>query len=239
MPTYPTTNPAWATPIVVSLEFDTQIVTGKDGTEQRWARHPGKQSWVLPYGMMTLAQRDILLTLFETCKGAYDQTLSLTFGGTTFAGVYFDADALSFTESKPTQFEGSVTLRQVSRTRDSGSVPTDFPALATGAKMQLPYTHSRTFNTVSVKTEGGRYAYPNRDTSLHSWTVGGSVLTDAEAQAIWDCFRYSRGRWASFGFTDPDSTTRYDTCRFGADKLDWHILGAGVNSITSAVQQLL
>jgi hypothetical protein len=238
MPSYPT-DPAWATPIVVSLEFQTTIATGKNGTEQRWALHPGKQSWVLPYGMLTLAQRDTLLSFFETCKGAYDQTISLTINGATFTGCYLDGDAMSFTESKPTQFEGSVTIRQVSRTRDVGSVPTDFPALSTGAKLQLPYTHSKTFNTVSVKTEGSRFAYPNRSTTLRTWTVGGSVLTDAEAQAIWDCFRYARGRWATFGFTDPDSATRYANCRFGADKLDWHILGAGVNSLQTTIQELL
>jgi hypothetical protein len=237
--TYPTSNPAWASPVVRTLKFSTGIAQGVNGTEQRWMLSTGVESWSLPYPHLSVAQRDTLLTLFESSQGGYDQSVSLTFSGTTYTGLYFDADSLEFTESDPNVVAGTVKLTTVVRVADAGTMPGDFPVLGTGARMQRPYTYGRNFDTASVRTEGGRYAYPRRAASLRSWTVGGAVLTDTEAAAIWSMFKLACGQWRSFGFTDPDSSTRYANCRFGADSLDWRILGPNQNSIVGTIQQLV
>ncbi len=239
MSTYPTSNPAWAVPVVRSLKFSTGIGQGVNGTEQRWMLSTGVESWLLPYPHLTLAQRDTILAMFESSKGGYDQTISLVFLGTTYTGIYFDGDSLDFTETEPNVFAGTVKLTTVARAADAGSFPADFPTLATGARTQRPYKYSRVFNTGAVRTEGSRYAYANRTASLRTWSAGGSVLTDADAGAIWSMFKLACGQWRAFGFTDPDSSTRYANCRFGSDSLDWHILGANQNSIQPAIQQLV
>jgi len=238
MPAYPTSNPAWKTPVTRSLKFDTGIMQGTNGVEQRWMRDLGVETWSLPYPLITLAQRNTLFAAFEAAKGAYDQTISLAFDGTTYTGLYFDGDTLPFTESRPTMYSGTVKLTTTVRPVDSGTLPTDFPNLSTGAVTQLPYTKSSGFDTVSVRTDGGRFAYPKRNTALHSWTAGGTVLTKAEAQAVWDCFRLAGGMLKSIAFTDPDSITRYSNCRFLSDSITWTIIAPGQHSITCAIQEL-
>lgn len=236
--TYPTSSPAWNTPVTLTLEFGTQIIRGQDGAEQRWMTHAGRASWTLPYNHITLAERDALLAVFESAKGSFDQTVSLTFLGTTYTGLYFDTDELEFTEATNKTWTGVVKLCTVVRTAETTAVPSDFPTLSTGAKLQLPYRYSRRFDTVAMQTEGGRVAYANQGYSARKWSVGGTVLTDAEASAIWNCFSYAQGMYRSFGFTDPDSAARYATCRFGSDKLEWRVLGAGQNAIQTTVQQV-
>ena len=239
MSTFPTSNPSWAAPVVRSLKFQTGIGQGVNGAEQRWMLTTGVESWTLPYPHLTLAQRDTLLTLFESSKGGYDQAVSLTFLGTAYTGLYFDGDSLDFTETDANVFAGTVKLSTVSRAADAGAFLSDFPTLATGARTQRPYKHSRTFDTGSVRTEGGRYAYPQRSGSLRTWSAGGGALTDADAAAIWSMFKLAGGQWRAFGFTDPDSAVRYASCRFGSDALDWHILGPNQNSIQPTIQQLV
>ena len=239
MATYPVSNPAWAVPVVRSLKFQTGIAQGVNGTEQRWMLTTGAESWSLSYPHLSVAQRNTLLTLFESSKGAYAQTVNLTFGGTNYTGLYFDGDSLAFTETDPNVCAGTVKLSTVVRAADTGTLLADFPALGTGAPMQRPYAYTRTFDTAAVRTEGGRYAYPRRSASLRTWTAGGPAITDAEAAAIWSMFKLAGGQWRSFGFTDPDSTTRYANCRFGSDSLDWRILGPNQNSIQATIQQLV
>lgn len=239
MPAYPTSNPAWACPVVRSLKFQTGIAQGVNGTEQRWMLTTGVESWNLPYPHLSVAQRDTLLTLFEASKGAYAQTLTLSFAGTDYTGLYFDGDSLAFTETDPNVCAGAVKLSTVVRLADAGTLAADFPVLGTGARMQRPYSHTRTFDTAAVRTEGGRYAYPRRAASLRTWTAGGGALTDEEAAAIWSMFKLAGGQWQSFGFTDPDSATRYANCRFASDSLDWRILGPNQNSIQATIQQLV
>jgi hypothetical protein len=244
MPVYPVTSPAWSCPATTTLEFQTGVYTGTNGTEQRTMITAGRQSWGLTYPHASLAERDTLFTIFETAQGSFSQTLSLVWATVNYAGLFFDQDILQFTESadKPNRFSGSVVLKQVVRTPDTGSFPSDFPTLTSGARTQLPYTRGSGFRTVSVLTEGGRVAYATRASTLRTWTVGGTVLSNAEAQAIWDMFRLAGGKYRSFGMTDPDpvgSGTRYANCRFGSDTLTWTIISPGVNSITTSIQQCL
>src|SRR5436190_57492 len=114
MSAYPT-SPAWNVPVTRTLTFNTSIFTGDDGTEQRSMIHAGRASWLLSYNRLTLAQRDVLMAAFQTAKGSFDQTLTLSFLGTTYTGVYFDSDELSFVENEPTVYSGSVKLCQVQR----------------------------------------------------------------------------------------------------------------------------
>jgi len=238
MPAYPTA-PAWSYPLVRMLEFETRIGTGENGAEQRWPLHTGRESWTLTYPHLTLTERDILLAFFEASKGAYDQTFDFVFGGVTYSGCHFDADKFSVVERDPLRWSASVTIRQVLRTADTGSLPADFPVLASGARMQRPYLHERTFDTVAVRTEGGRFVWYRRASGLRIWSAGGPSLSDADALAIWDMFRLARGRWASFHFTDPDSLTEYMSCRFAEDKIEWKYLEPGVNEVEVQIAQFV
>lgn len=238
MAAYPT-SPAWSYPLTRTLEFETRIGQGEDGTEQRWPLHTGRESWMLSYPRLTLEERDILLAFFETSKGSYDHTFDFVFAGTTYAGCHFDADRLPVVERNPLQWSASVTIRQVTRASDVGTLPADFPALTSGAMMQRPYSHERTFDTVAVRTEGGRYVWYRRGTSLRVWSAGGPALIDDDAAAIWSMFALARGRWGTFHFTDPDSLTEYTSCRFAEDKIERRYLEPRVNAVDVTIQQFV
>lgn len=237
MSSYPT-SPAYSFPVTRRLEFATQILAGRDGTEQRWMTHAGRESWDLAYPRMGLAERDTLLSFFDASLGAGAEGIGFTLLGAAFTGCYFAGDTLSFTESDPTYYAGVVKLAQVVRAPDAGAVPSNFPLLANGCPMQRPYTHAHVWDTAAVQTEGGRYVRSNRTIPLRTWTAGGSAITMAEAQAIWDMFRFCRGRYHSFTFTDPDSGTQYTNCRFGADKLEWLMPEGGHSSIRVTIAQV-
>lgn len=238
MSAYPS-SPVWSYPVTRTLEFQTGIAVGQNGAEQRWMLHAGQESWTLTYPRLKLSERDSLLAFFDTCKGSFDQTWDFVFAGTTYTGCYFDADKFSAVESAPGMWAATVTIRQVLRAPDAGTLASDFPALSSGARAQFPFTHDHGFDTVSVKTEGGRFAWYQRATSLGMWSVGGPALLDSEAQVIWDFFKLARGRYASFAFTDPDSGTRVTNCRFAADRIEWRYNDARQNSIQAQVQQTL
>ena len=237
MAVYPTT-PAFRFPVTRALEFQTLIGQGDDSTEQRSMIHAGRASWTLSYPRLSLSERDILIAAFEAAKGSVDQTLSFTFLGTTYTGCYFDADKITFVESEPTVVSTTIKLCQVVRAPDTGTFPTDFPVLANGCPTQRPYTHERGFDNVAVQTEGGRWVYARRDTSLRTWSAGGSAIANAEAQAIWDLARLAGGRFRAFAITDPDSGVRYPNCRLAADTIEWRMVDAGQNSLTVTIQEL-
>lgn len=238
MPTFPT-SPMWSYPVVRALAFETRVYAGKNGVEQRSMIHPGRESWTLAYERLSLAERNTLIAAYEGVNGP-EQTFDFPFLGTTFANCYFDADQFTAVENAPTVIQvPSLKICQITRAADTDALPADFPALSTsGCPLQLPYTHMRTFDTVSVLTETGRSANAKRAASLRTWTAGGPAITFDEAQDIWDMFRLAGGRFRSFGFTDPDSGTRYANCRFGSDTLEWRMVGAGHNAVQVTIQEL-
>lgn len=238
MSTYPA-SPAYSFPVVRRLEFETRIWTGRDGTEQRAMIRPGRESWDLSYPRLSLTQRDTLLAAHEAEKGAAGQAISFTFLGTAYTTCYFADDALAFTETDPAYYSGTVRLAQVVRAVDSGSLAEDFPALANGCITQRPYAHGQEYDTVAVRTEGGRYARSNRTGQRRSWTVGGTAITMAEAGSIWDQFRRARGMLRTFHFTDPESSMEYTAVRFASDTLEWRYVEAGHSSLTATLVQAL
>ncbi|MCE5311159.1 MAG: hypothetical protein LLG20_26265 [Acidobacteriales bacterium] len=237
MPAYPA-SPQFSYPVVRRLEFQTRIVTGTNGTEQRWPLALGQESFTITYPNITLAERDSLLTAFVAAKGAYAQDLDFPFGSETFYNCYFDADSFQSVESTQGRCSVGVTLRQLPAAIDNDPYDADFPALATGHKMQLPYTLQAGFDTVVVKTEGGRFRYSNRAAALRTWSAGGSLLSNADAGAIFNLFKRTRGRWGLIHFTDPDSDVHYESCRFASDVLEWRYSGPDENAITVQIQEI-
>lgn len=223
--------------ITRTLEFSTKIVTGENGVEQRWPQTRGVESWTLGYTNKTLTERDAILSFFDSSKGSFAQDTSFTFDGTTYTGCYIDADSLICTENTPMRWSFSVTIRQVQRAADTGTFLDTFNVAA----VQLPYTHEHRFLNVIGRTEGGRYGWNKRATPCRYWAIGGDVLTDTEADVIWDQFRLAAGRWKTFRFADPDSHTTYNTCRFVDDTLSRVYVihdgvGEGINQIKARIQ---
>ena len=240
MSAYPATlasGRTWSSPLVRSLEFETRIMAGANGTEQRWPIHAGRESWQLTYTGIPSADVSTLAAFFDSMKGSFDGTFDFVFQTVTYPGCFLDVDQFSAVEKSGGKWDIALTVRQAKRAPDAGSLGSDFPALSTGAATQLPYTVGREFSTVSVQTEGGRFAWYNRGTVVQSWSAGGTSLTDAEADAIWSYFALARGRYAAFAFTDPESLVRYPSCRFAADTLERHYLSRNQNSIEAQIRQ--
>ena len=240
MATYPdplNSGATWRTPLKRTLAFQTGLVRGQDTTEQRWSITPGEESWELTYQDLISSDRDQLLTFMESAKGPFDSTLQFVFSGTTYNDCFFDLSHVQFTEQKQGSLsDAKIVLRQVRRAADAGS-PGSFPVLSSGAVTQLPYTLGRSWDVVAVRTEQARSAFYNRATGLRSWTVGGPLLSDADALALWNHFRKSHGKLTTFSFTDPDSGTVYSSCRYGSDAVDWIYNGPRQNQMVTTVEQ--
>jgi hypothetical protein len=238
MPTAYPTSPAFAYPLTRSLEFKTRIVTGTNGTEQRWSETAGLEYFDLMYPHLTLTERDILLSTFNAAKGAYTQDITWSLGAESFTGLYLDGDKITATERTANIWEVKTRLCQTARAPDTGTLASDLPALDSGARVQLPYTHERDFLTTAVQTEGGRFPWYNRASQRRFWTVGGPNLSDADAAALWEHFSRARGRWGAWTLTDPDSGSTY-TARFDQDRADWRYVGVVQNALELRAVQIL
>jgi len=97
----------------------------------------------------------------------------------------------------------------------------DYPALSTGAVVQVPWSFSRRFETSKNDMETGqRYAWSNRATAKRTWTVTYSDITDAEIATLKAFFDSVSGRLGTFGFTDPKTGTYYAAARFDTDSFE-------------------
>src|SRR5678815_3603321 len=210
--------------------YNTIISQGANGTEQRAKGHAPLSSFVLPYTNLIPAEVTLIRSFFNSQKGQFDSTWSLTLGATTYTNLCFEDDDLSFNEQDSMLYSSTLRCRQ---TENPGvAIPaaaSDFPSFDVGLVAQRPYTQIRRFYTLKNDNPSGeRYAYslfggglagfPTG--ALLGWTLEFPELSDANLLTLETFFRGKSGRYGSFNFTDPDNATRAANCRFGNDVLE-------------------
>lgn len=112
----------------------------------------------------------------------------------------------------------------------------DFPTLVTGARVQLPYTFKRIFQTSRNDQETGkRYAWSNRAIAKRRWEWSTSSISDAECNDLKIFFDARSGQYETFGFTDPHDGVYYPKCRF-ASEFERRFVSKDVNSVMLVIE---
>lgn len=237
-------------PVTRRVEFLTDVAIAIDSTEQRSKTRPPLTRFVFPYTRLSSSDMGTIRTFFESQKGSFDSTWSVTLGSTTYSNLALEDDSFEAVEAAQTQTTYAFTLkaRQVKNPGYTcGSPGAAFPTLANGLRTQLPYSQIRRFSVMkSVSpTTGLQYAFTWFGASLtgfpsgalHGWQLSFPVLSDADLSTLETHFRNQWGRWSSFTFRDPETGTDYPKCRYDQDVFEVTHQQPNVNSLTLRVME--
>lgn len=99
-------------PVTQAKRFPVAILKWDNLTETRYRQSAGISSFVLELAQVTKAEKDLIVDFFETCKGSFDATWSITLGADTYDHMAFAEDKLTATESTNGLWSMSVAIRQ-------------------------------------------------------------------------------------------------------------------------------
>lgn len=233
-------------PFSRTSQFSTRVNQFQNGTEQRWKMRAPLHEFALQFTKINATDLASLESFWASIKGSFDKTWDYTLGGLYATCAMLD-DHMTIRQSRRLLFDVAFRFRQVAKSGAiTGAGGGTFPALASGAITQLPYTrHRRGFVSRNDMPSGPRYAYtwyaggltgfPTRD--LNAWEVGGQTLTDTDADTLEAYFALQNGRYGTFTFVDPDSAASFAKCRFGQDGFERQYVGINQNSLTLLVEE--
>jgi len=90
-----------------------------------------------------------------------------------------------------------------------------FPQLKTGAVCQYPLGRTEMFRTEVIEFgDGSEQRYRDFKSGLREWSIGLTLLTDAEMAAIESFYWANGGAAGTFEFTDPFDGVTHDVCEF-------------------------
>lgn len=90
-------------PATIARRFPVAVLKFTDGTEQRYRQSAAVDRLVLDLSQITKAEKDSIVDFFETCKGSFDATWSITLDGSTYPYMAFAGDEL-----KPVETENGI-----------------------------------------------------------------------------------------------------------------------------------
>lgn len=99
-------------PLTAAKRFPVAVLKFTDGTEQRFRQCAGVSAFTLELNQITKTEKDAIFTFFNTCKGTFDATWSITLGSDTYSYMAFADDKLDATETTPGIWSMSVKLVQ-------------------------------------------------------------------------------------------------------------------------------
>lgn len=216
-------------PYTMTISFQTEISEWQNGAQERKIQSQGLVMFDLPYGQLTKAQKNTVLSFITSAKGRSNNTESLTIGSTTYTNFYQVADEWSATESIPKEYAGPIRLAQaIPQGLGPGTPGTAFPTLANGAMCLLPFVQKKRFQTVFQKVAAGpTYAYAEFGGGLTGYPSDGlmawelpsqNVLADADTATLIAHFISNYGRAYSFPFTDEDGLV-YANTHYAMDEM--------------------
>ena len=89
------------------------IIQFSDLSEQRWKRCGPTKAFILRFTQITWAEANTILTFFDSMKGGFDSTWSITLGGTTYNYMVFDSDVYDLQETERGIYRLELSCRQV------------------------------------------------------------------------------------------------------------------------------
>lgn len=234
---FPTLSQAHCTlyPCDRAISAPVHVAKFLNGSEQRWRTAPVLNEWMLLI-RATSADVTAIQNFWDTVKGAYDSTWTLTFDGETFTNCVFEADDLVIERpGASASWKVQLKVRQCVQSMVAPSAPTAYPTINGGVVTQYPYSATRKWATTRNRMPNGKqWAWAEWTAPRRTWQLNYPNITPAEASDLLDCFVGAGGQWGSFSFTDVGGAA-YATCRFGMDSFNLRYLGKSECSVSGVV----
>lgn len=219
----------------------TQRLRGDATLERVWKNGHVQHIFEVPWDLLTAAERTTVDSFFQAVRGRI--LGDIVFVDPWDAVSYtcrFDQDSLDLIEEGHGRWGATIRLIEVADFKTNKSPVVTFPALASGAVVQLPYRMSRRFQTVVEGQEDDSEKrweeFPS--TGIQRWAVGGDRISDAEATALLNCFEGNGGPWAPMAFTEPQTGGVFSETHFVETLAEHELVAFGVNRVRLTVEQL-
>lgn len=90
----------------------TRVIAFADDSEQRYRVRAPLASFVLAFTRLSAADLATLRTFFDSMKGRFDSTFSLTFDGEDYDYMTLEQDAFAYSERGEGRFDVTLSMRQ-------------------------------------------------------------------------------------------------------------------------------
>lgn len=87
-------------PLTVTNRRPVAVIQFADLSEQRWKRCAGTKAFRLRFSQINWSEANQILTFFDSVKGGFDSTWSITINGTTYNNMVFDGDTYELKETE-------------------------------------------------------------------------------------------------------------------------------------------
>jgi hypothetical protein len=210
-------------------------------TQRVWLNRHIQHAFDIPWQALTPANRTALDAFFQSCRGRYASDISFTDPWDSVAYTCrLDSDELALEEAEAGKWNASIRLVEVSGFKTLKSPVATFPALSSGAVVELPYRMSRRYGTIlqsQLDDAEKRYEGFNDAAGLQRWAVGGQALSDDEAEDLLDCWEGNGGPYLDFSFTEPETNTGY-TVHFMESQIEHCLIEYNCNQVRTMVEEL-
>jgi hypothetical protein len=210
--------------------------------ERTWVNRHIQHAWEIPWPVLTDANRTTLEAFMATCRGKYLGDIAYVdpWDGLTYT-CRLDTDELLLSEILQGKWTGTLRLVEVASFKANKEAVDTFPATV---PLQS-YARGKRYRTIVQACAGDtekRYEELQDAGGIRRWMVGGGALTDAQATDLLDCWEGNGGPWAMFDFTDPSTSTLYQT-HFLEQELSHTLVcsranGEKMHAITATVEWL-
>lgn len=99
-------------PVTNAQRYPVTVLQFTDRTEQRWRESAAVRKFVLELNGLTGAERDSIISFYETMKGGFDATWDLTLAGTLYSYLCFAEDSITVTEGIDRTWSMSIPIIQ-------------------------------------------------------------------------------------------------------------------------------
>ena len=231
-------------PLTMRVSTLTRVHESPSGARQRHVVRPAMVEFALTLPRLTAADVALVDAFFDSQKGAFDATWTLTFNSRTFTGMRFAADEIRWTEEIPGRY--STTLNATGWYVLPAPVTT-LPTMPSGAVTRLGWSKARKFETSFTDMESGaRHALAIRGggfatlpaTPARAWRLEFRAVSEAKAFEVADRFVTAGGRYSGFTFTDPDSLIAYADTHFANDVLEVNFRGYGNAAVSVELEKV-
>ena len=99
-------------PTTIARRMPVAVLKYTDATEQRYRQSAGVDRVTLELTGISKDAKDDIVDFFETCKGSFDATWSITLGDSVYPYMAFASDELKATETESGMWSMSIPLTQ-------------------------------------------------------------------------------------------------------------------------------